>query len=146
MTNITIRRARGNDAGQIAVLSEELGYPVEAEDIQQRVEELSRRPDHLILVAESSSAGVVGWAHAAEQNILEMGRYCEILGLVVAANQRGNGVGRRLVADVEQWALEHRLSHISVRSNVLRQESHPFYERMGFARVRTQHVYRRDVA
>jgi hypothetical protein len=32
---------------------------------------------------------------------------------------------------------------MAVRSNVTRTESHPFYERLGYARVKTQHAYRK---
>jgi hypothetical protein len=46
---------------------------------------------------------------------------------------------------VEQWAFERRLKHISVRSNVARKESHRFYERVGYARVKTQHAYRKHI-
>ena len=35
------------------------------------------------------------------------------------------------------------LPEVSVRSNVVREESHPFYERLGYTRAKTQHVYRK---
>jgi len=66
-----------------------------------------------------------------------------LLGLVVDARQRRQGVGRRLVAAVEAWAARRGLELVSVRSNVARAESHPFYERLGYARVKTQHAYRK---
>ncbi len=129
------------DAARLAKLSEVLGYPVEPELMKRRLERLLSRPDHVVLVAESQTDGVVGWIHAAEQDILEIGRSCEILGLVVAADQRGHGVGRRLMEWVERWAFERGLKQLSVRSNVARAESHPFYERLGYTRVKTQHAY-----
>jgi GNAT superfamily N-acetyltransferase len=85
----------------------------------------------------------VGWIHAAEQDILEAGRVCEIWGMVVAEGERGCGLGRRLIEAAEQWALIRGLDQISVRSNVVRAESHPFYERMGYSKFKTQHVYRK---
>ena len=88
---------------------------------------------------------VAGWIHAAEHDILEVGSFCEILGLVVAADRRGEGVGRRLVEQVERWAAERGLKQVSVRSNVTRLESHPFYERSGYVRVKTQHAYRKSI-
>lgn len=141
MTKITIRKAQVTDAARLAKLSEVLGYPVEPELMKRRLERLLSRPDHVVLVAESQTDGVVGWIHAAEQDILEIGRSCEILGLVVAADQRGHGVGRRLMEWVERWAFERGLKQLSVRSNVARAESHPFYERLGYTRVKTQHAY-----
>jgi GNAT superfamily N-acetyltransferase len=145
MTEMIIREAKVSDAARLAELSEMLGYPVEPEAIRRRLERLSLKPDHVVLVAEVSSRLVVGWIHAAEHDILEAGSFCEILGLVVAADQRGGGIGRRLLAQAEHWARERGLGEISVRSNITRTESHPFYERLGFVRVKTQHAYRKCI-
>jgi GNAT superfamily N-acetyltransferase len=140
---MTIRTANLTDADQLAALSETLGYPVEPEVIRRRLERLLPKPDHAVFVAEASPSLVAGWIHAAEHDILEVGCFCEILGLVVAADRRGEGVGRRLVEQVERWASERGLKQVSVRSNVTRLESHPFYERSGYVRVKTQHAYRK---
>jgi GNAT superfamily N-acetyltransferase len=142
---MTLRNAVATDADRLAKLSEELGYPVDSGMIRPRLERLRANPEHIVLVAESPTNEVVGWIHAAEHDILEAGSFCEILGLVVAAGQRGEGVGRRLVEQIEGWATGRGLQHVSVRSNVARAESHPFYERLGYARVKTQHVYRKRI-
>ena len=68
-------------------------------------------------MAETES-GVVGWVHGTEQELLESGQRCEILGLVVDPAYRSQGVGRRLVTAVEQWAA-----------------------RLGYVRAKTQHAY-----
>ena len=145
MTKLIIRKAKVSDADRLAELSEMLGYPVEPEAIRRRLERLSAKPDHVVLVAEVSPHLVVGWIHAAEHDILEVGNFCEILGLVVAADQRGGGVGRRLLEQAEHWALGRGLEEVSVRSNITRTESHPFYERLGFVRAKTQHAYRKRI-
>jgi GNAT superfamily N-acetyltransferase len=145
MTKLITRKAKPSDAARLAELSDMLGYPVESEAIRRRLERLSAKPDHVVLVAETSSHLVVGWIHAAEHDILEMGNFCEILGLVVAADQRGGGIGRRLLEQAEHWALERGLGEVSVRSNITRAESHPFYERLGFVREKTQHAYRKRI-
>jgi N-acetylglutamate synthase-like GNAT family acetyltransferase len=139
-----IRDARAADADRLAELSGALGYPVESEVVRQRIERILSRPAHMLVVAETAD-GVVGWIHAAEQDVLEAGRSCEILGLVVADNQRGLGIGRALVEAVERWAMKAGLKEISVRSNIVRAESHPFYEQLGFVRLKTQHVYRKKI-
>jgi GNAT superfamily N-acetyltransferase len=63
----------------------------------------------------------------------------------VAADRRGEGIGRRLVERSERWTLERALEQVSVRSNIARTESHAFYERAGYIRVKTQHVYRKQL-
>jgi N-acetylglutamate synthase-like GNAT family acetyltransferase len=140
---MTIRKASAGDADRLAELSGVLGYPVEAGVVSRRLERLLAKLDHVVFVAEASPGLVAGWIHAAEHDILEVGSFCEILGLVVAADNRGKGTGRRLVEAVESWARQRGLEHVSVRSNIARLESHPFYERAGYTRVKTQHAYRK---
>ena len=108
--------------------------------------EVLARRDDLVLVAEHAAGHVLGWVHASVQDPLESDRCCEILGLVVDAAHQGHGVGRRLVEAVEEWASQQAIDHMTVRSNVVRTGSHPFYERLGYGRVKTQHVYRKRLA
>jgi GNAT superfamily N-acetyltransferase len=142
MSKVNIRRATTNDAAAVAKLSGTLGYPVEAEAMARRLAGILAQETHAVFVVEAAGE-VVGWIHGAEQEMLEFDRRCEILGLVVDASQRGQGVGRRLVEAVEDWARTRGLNDVSVRSNVIRPESHPFYERIGYVRVKTQHAYRK---
>jgi GNAT superfamily N-acetyltransferase len=65
------------------------------------------------------------------------------MGLVVDARRRRQGIGQQLLAAVEQWAQSRGLPHVTVRSNIVRADSHPFYERQGYTRHKTQHVYRK---
>ena len=138
-----IRPATAVDAMRIAALSAELGYPSDPGEISFRLARLAASDTDLVLVAEHPEAGVVGWVHAAEEELLESGRRCEILGLVVGEAARRGGVGRALVSAVQTWAAARGLVAVTVRSNITRAESHPFYERLGFTRVKTQHVYTR---
>jgi GNAT superfamily N-acetyltransferase len=146
MKSVVVRRARIVEAARLAELSAMLGYPVTPEIMKQRLERVLGLETHAVLVVETASNEVVGWTHAAEQEILEAGCRCEILGLVVAEGQRGHGIGRHLIEAIEQWARARGLNEISVRSNVVRVESHPFYEQMGYARYKTQHAYRKRLA
>jgi GNAT superfamily N-acetyltransferase len=69
----------------------------------------------------------------------------EIAGLVVDSAQRQKGIGKMLVVAVESWALSRSVKSVTVRTNVTRPESHRFYERMGYALAKTQHVYRKSI-
>jgi GNAT superfamily N-acetyltransferase len=119
-----------------------LGYAVDPLIMAERLERLLDRTEDGVFVAEIEGR-VVGWIHCAEQELLEAGQRCEILGLIVDPAYRGQGLGRALVGAAERWALNRGLRQLSVRSNVVRAESHPFYEHLGFVRAKTQHAYRR---
>jgi GNAT superfamily N-acetyltransferase len=139
-----IRPPTRADTPCLDALVVQLGYPSRADEIRARIERLLSRPDQFLRVAEAGGS-VVAWVHAAEQELFESGQRCEILGLVVDRTRRRSGLGSALVAEVERWASARGLAEVSVRSNVVREESHPFYERLGYARAKTQHVYRKSL-
>jgi GNAT superfamily N-acetyltransferase len=139
----TIRPAALDDSPRLAELCGVLGYPVEPQEFARRLRRVLSRSEHVVLLAEFGPSRIAGWLHAAAQEFLEAGQQCEILGLVVATEHRGQSVGRRLVTAAEAWARSRGFDQLTVRSNVMRLESHPFYERVGFTRVKTQHVYRK---
>jgi GNAT superfamily N-acetyltransferase len=141
-----IRAARLEDAPAMAGLSSQLGYPVSPTALAERLARILDRSDELVLVAYQPDGTVIGWVHGAEQRFLEADRRCELLGLVVDRGSRRHGIGRQLVSAVEQWARRRGLGEISVRSNIVRAESHPFYERLGYQRTKTQHVYRKPLS
>ena len=139
-----LRRARLKDATEIARLVTELGYPVEAGAILPRLQALLVHPDHLVTVAAAPNDRLSGVIMAEHRALLLYGPQVEIMGLSVGADARRMGVGRALVKAVEAWARQFGDSQIVVRSNVVRPESHPFYEKIGYERKKTQHVYARS--
>lgn len=142
-----IRPATSDDASEIARLAGQLGYPAEAKEISNRLELLLGRPNHFIAVATAGETEriLLAWIAAEERDLLIAPRQVEIMGLVVDHAARGEGVGRLLVSAVERWATARGLGHVVVRSNVVRAESHPFYERLGYSRQKSQHVYIKEL-
>lgn len=145
-TGLIIRTPAQDDAARLAALSTELGYPADSDRIGARLTRLLDRADHCLRLAASAAGETIGWIHAYEQCVLEADPWCEIVGLVVDPSHRGQGAGRTLVAEVEGWARARALRVLKVRSNVVRTESHPFYQRLGFDRIKTQHVYRKALS
>ena len=139
-----IRRAVATDAGEIARLTTELGYPASTADIAARLDELLASRSHFIAVAELAS-NLAGWVAAERRMLLESGERFEIIGLIVSRDMRRAGVGKALVRTAEDWARATGAEVIHVRSNVTRIESHPFYERLGYFRRKTQHAYAKEL-
>ncbi|HLI34956.1 MAG TPA: GNAT family N-acetyltransferase [Terriglobia bacterium] len=136
-----IRSARLRDAALLAALSTQLGYPASQDEIERRLRPILRNRNHAILVAELNGKGVVGWAHALMEKALLSEPRAEVLGLIVDATERGKGIGTALMSQIEQWARAHGLSAVSLRSNVIRDQAHRFYEGLGYERVKTQHAF-----
>ncbi|HKV10405.1 MAG TPA: GNAT family N-acetyltransferase [Thermoanaerobaculia bacterium] len=143
---MTFRPARPSDAAAIAVLATQLGYPSGPEESERRLRALAERSDHAVLVAEADDGAVVAWCHVGGALPVETDPFAEILGLVVDESRRGQGIGERLVEAAADWAAGHGYRTLRVRSNVVRERTHRFYERLGFARVKSQVVFSRTLS
>ena|ERR1700676_94949 len=142
---VKIRRARISDAPQLAELSSQLGYPTTAAEITKRMRKLKPASQNALFVAESPDAGVVGWAHISVTHLVEVGTRAELNGLIVAEGQRSLGAGACLLEAAEDWACQHGCPSMSVRSNVIRDRAHKFYERQGYEHYKTQKAFRKKL-
>ena len=139
-----IRPARAGDAFALADLSAQLGYVVDADEIAERLARVRAQGMGEVFVAEVD-ARVVGWTHVVPRLQLEDPAHAELAGLVVAEGARGARVGAALLAAAEGWARAQRFTLLRVRSNVVRERAHRFYERAGYCRVKQQAVFHKSI-
>lgn len=142
---LRIRRAKSGDAQRLAELATQLGYPSTAAQLRQRLRGIRPAAQNAVFVAEAKDAGVVGWLHVSKQTLLESELRAEVNGLVVADGHRSLGAGARLLAAAEDWARKHGCESMSVRSNVIRERAHKFYERNGYEHYKTQKSFRKPL-
>lgn len=144
-TSIRIRKARRDDAARIAQLSGELGYPASAEQIVTRLRQLTPATKHAVFVAESLDTGadLIGWVHVSTSHLLESDTRAEVNGLIVAEGQRSAGAGAKLLQAAEEWARRRGCKGMNVRSNVIRERAHKFYEVRGYEHYKTQKAFRK---
>jgi GNAT superfamily N-acetyltransferase len=135
MKTVVIRQAEAGDAGRVAELMTELGYPTTVESMTERLAQILSDPDYLTLVA-ATNAGVVGVAGARLGRYYEKdGRYVQLVVLSVASTARGRGIGAQLVEAIERWAETNGARDVVVTSALHRAEAHGFYERRRYLRT-----------
>lgn len=139
---VIIRPAAHGDLDTLAILSEQLGYPVAPAVLAPRLETVLTKPGHSLLVAEDAGQ-VVGWVHGCMRYLLEEEPHAFIGGLIVADGQRSRGVGARLMAAIEDWARTQGAHEVHVYSNVIRERAHRFYERIGYTHVKISKVLKK---
>jgi len=144
-TKLKIRRAKSADAPRIAVLTGQLGYPATTSEMRKRLLGIKPASLHAVFVADAPEHGVIGWVHVSKQPLLEEEIRAEVNGLVVAEGQRSLGAGAQLLAAAEDWAHKHGCKSMSVRSNVIRERAHKFYERNGYEHFKTQKSFRKPL-
>ena len=142
MISPRIRSAIEDDSTQLAGLAGQLGYPSSPQQVAARLAVILARPDHAVFVAEVDGQ-IAGWVHAYACRTVESELYAEIGGLVVDSHRRGQGVGKALMARAETWAGGLGIREVRLRSNILREEAHQFYQAIGYEIIKTQLTFRK---
>jgi GNAT superfamily N-acetyltransferase len=139
---IVVRPVCVKDADRMAELATQLDYPTKPEEMQRRLAQVLQVEDHAIYIAELGDR-VVGWIHVCVRPLVQVDRAAEIEGLVVDETCRGRGIGRLLIRQIEQWAHGKRCDTIYVRSNIVRERAHGFYEGLGYENIKTSLTFRK---
>lgn len=141
MSEIIIRQVKFEDAGGIAQLSGELGYPTSIEEIKQRIEQMVESAENVIFAAITPDDTVIGWIHVFSAMRLTSKPFAEIGGIVVAEDYRRQGIGKSLLANAEKWAIKKDLTKLRVRSRASRNDAHSFFIDLGSELSKNQEVF-----
>ena len=136
LRNITIF-----DAQEIQSISNfELGYDVNLDIVKKQIEKLTNDNKHNIIIGfeNEQTRKIIGFVHAELYESLYMDTGLNILGLAVNSNFQGQGIGKKLMSSIEDYALKNNISYIRLNSNVRRIGAHKFYESIGYVCDKTQ--------
>jgi len=144
-SRVTIREARISDAPQLAPLAKQLGYDSTPEEVAARLPGIFADSEHIIFVAEQKSGALAGYVDAFLFRTAASDVRAEIAGMVVDEASRSRKIGRMLMARAEDWAREKGCSECGLRSNVIREGAHRFYENLGYRVNKTQKSFRKKL-
>ena len=136
-----IRPIEPQDAQEVSVLAEQLGYEHSSSEIKGWIEELPSRADNQAAFVACIGEEIVGWIEVSIQHHLQSPRHALIGGLVVKDAHRNRQIGLRLCEHVETWTWRHGLPVLRVTSRSTRLDAHRFYERNGYRLAKLSHVY-----
>jgi GNAT superfamily N-acetyltransferase len=145
LDNINIRQADIEDAAVIAELSGELGYPSSHAQTVSRLGSILDIPEHKVYVAVGHDETVLGWIHVFISQYLESDPFAELGGLVVSANWRAKGIGKKLMVAAESWVAQKGVRKMKIRSRSSRVEAHAFYKSLGYGVAKTQYVFEKSL-
>ena len=142
---IIIKNAEIQNAQEISMLTNELGYTANESQTKEWLDVILNYNKHCAIVATDTDGILCGWVVVEKRVSLETGCKAEISGLVTGSKFRRLGVGKKLVLACENWAIQEGLGELVVASNIQRKESHVFYKNIGFSLKKTSHKYEKSL-
>lgn len=143
--DVLIRDARLDDCQAIHQLnSNEMGYEYSYEKTYHQLKYLLKDESHKLFVAESGGC-VVGYIHSSHYDLTYSDPLENVLGLAVSSQERGKGIGEKLLQATESWAPDSGAVGVRVVSGEDRQQAHEFYESCGYVMAKVQKNYRKTL-
>jgi ribosomal protein S18 acetylase RimI-like enzyme len=139
---ITFRRAEPEDAGSIAAMFTDEGYPAGPSDILARLGRFAT-DDAQVIVAEHDAVLLGFIAIHALPRFEHDDWIVRILALVVDAGARERGVGRALMAEAERIGRDRGAAFIELTAGHHRPEARHLYESLGYDASVTAYLRKR---
>lgn len=138
----TFRRAEPTDAGAIATMFTDEGYPAGPSDIVARLAHFATDAAQVI-VAEHDAAILGFIAIHVIPRFEHDDRIVRILALVVDAGARERGVGRALMHEAEQIGRDRGAAFVEITAGHHRPEARHLYESLGYDATITAYLRKR---
>ncbi len=132
---LNIRIAKLEDAPVLVDLSNQLGYILALETMEQKLQiYLNNAAKYNVFVAEMDN-NVIGYiAISIDELFVVSYKKMQIQGIVVDEKYKGQGIGKALMQRAEEYARENECGAIDLLSGIRRAASgaHHFYKSIGY--------------
>lgn len=133
---ISIRALTEQDLPALVELYRELYHvPTDLAAMSDSFRRMTANPDYRVLGAFTADGEMVGSALAII--CLEIIGRCRpwamVENVIVSDRVRGQGLGRRLMEELEAYAQERGCSYIQLTSSMDREPAHRFYQSIGYS-------------
>lgn len=127
---------------QLTTLLQAEGFNTDEHQIIERLDNFPKE-DRLLMAVEGEL--LLGYAHLHIAKTLSRNPAAEIVAIIVRAERRRQGIGRRLIAAAETWARQDGREHMLLHTEVIRTEAHAFYAALGYEKSATTIEFQRDL-
>jgi GNAT superfamily N-acetyltransferase len=131
---LRVRGVEPADAAAVGTLLETLGYPCTEAEAIERIARFRDDAHQFLLIAERDGGPACGLvAMKLNYSITRGADVARITALVVSSECHGQGIGRRLLREVESLARRNGAVRLEVTSNPSRTGAHAFYHACGYS-------------
>jgi len=129
---IRIRSSTEADSPALLALLSELGHPLSAAELADRLSAVTANPDAAVFVAQVADT-VCGFIALQIEDYLHMpGRCGQVTAIVVCSEHRGRGIGSALLNHAEAWFRDRGVRRVLVLTASHREGAHQFYAARGY--------------
>lgn len=131
---IKIRQYNSSDIVQFTELMEDLGYPSSLEEMKTRMRNIESNPNYFTFVAILNDT-VVGMAGITLHTTYTNNNVkTQLTSLVTKKEFRGQGIAKKLVKYIEEWAQSNNSDFIYLLSGISekRMKAHELYKYLGY--------------
>ena len=116
------------------IIEKDLGYNCKLPKLKSRVEEMMKRGNYQIIVADDNGK-VVGFIGCVNYLAFELeNEGMKIIALAVSKEYRRKGIGASLIKAAEKQAKENGVEVVLLNSGLPRNDAHSFYESQGYSK------------
>ncbi|MDF1828106.1 MAG: GNAT family N-acetyltransferase [Legionellaceae bacterium] len=128
-----VRDANINDTVQLCQLLAQLNYDMDSTTMRARIEAFQKDRHHL-LVIEHNQQIIAAIAFACYEQLRLAGCCCHIDALIIHQDYRSQGLGKKLVAEAEAYALKYGAKTVELKSanHRIKTGTHAFYMGLGY--------------
>ena len=130
---IRVRGVEPGDAAAVATLLDALGYPCTEAEAAERIGRVREAPRQFLLLAEADAQPAGLAAMKLDYSLTRGADVARLTAMIVAADAHGQGIGRRLLREVETLARRNGAVRLEVTSNPSRTGAHAFYHACGYS-------------
>ncbi|MDF1684091.1 MAG: GNAT family N-acetyltransferase [Legionellaceae bacterium] len=128
-----IRDAHEDDTLQLCQLLSQLNYDMDLNTMETRIQAFQQDRHHL-LVIEQNHHIIAAIAFGCYEQLRLPGCCCHIDALIIHHDHRNQGLGKKLVAVAEEYALKYGAKTIALTSanHRIKNGTHAFYDALGY--------------
>ena len=140
-----VRKCMVSDADRIYELChDELGYNFSRTQIERNIRRLIGSTENLLLVAvDAATDELVGFIHANNHDPIYAPPMKDIMALAIYNEYRHMGIGKQLLAAVEDWARKTGAAGVRVNSGINHTSALTFYKAQGYTYIRSMYNFRK---
>ncbi|BFH61958.1 MULTISPECIES: GNAT family N-acetyltransferase [Paenibacillus] len=130
------------DLEAVTALMRELNYPTTINVMRERIQASENNPKLCTMVAELDGKVIGMVALNQVRSFARSETATQVSALIVSKEHRGQGIGKRLIRNAEEWSKAQGSQTLFLISGnrVERAPAHAFYEHIGFEKIGYQFV------